>query len=55
MIFAAKEAVEKRSRNRGRREGRQAERERISKVLAELGVALTPGQARAVAGESDKE
>ena len=67
MIFAAKEAVEKRARNRGRlegieegrtkghQEGRQAERERISKVLAELGVALTPEQARAVAGEPDKE
>ena len=51
MIFAAKEAVEKRARNRGRKE----ERERISKVLAELGVALTPEQARAVAGEPDKE
>ena len=67
MIFAAKEAVEKRARNRGRlegieegrtkghQEGRQAERERISRVLAELGMALTPEQARAVAGESDKE
>ena len=55
MIFAAKEAVEKRARNRGRQEGRQAERERISKVLADLGVALTPEQARAVAGEPDKE
>ena len=55
MIFAAKEAVEKRARNRGRQEGRQAERERISKVLAELGLALTPEQARAVAGEPDKE
>ena len=51
MIFAAKEAVEKRARNRGRKE----ERERISKVLAELGVALTPEQARAVAEEPDKE
>ena len=51
MIFAAKEAVEKRARKRGRKE----ERERISKVLAELGVALTPEQARAVAGEPDEE
>ena len=91
MIFAAKEAVEKRARNRGRlegieegrtkgieegrtkgieegrtkgieegrtkghQEGRQAERERISKVLAELGMALTPEQARAVAGEHDED
>ena len=51
MIFAAKEAVEKRARKRGRKE----ERERISKVLAELGVALTPEQARAVAGEHDED
>ena len=67
MIFAAKEAVEKRSRNRGRQEGieegrtkghqegRQAERERISKALAELGESLTPRQARIIAGESDKD
>ena len=71
MIFAAKEAVEKRARKRGRQEGieegrkegieegrtkgHQEERERISRVLADLGVALTPEQARAVAGESDKE
>ena len=75
MIFAAKEAVEKRARNRGRQEGieegrtkgieegrtkghqegRQAERERISRVLAELGMALTPEQARAVAGEPDND
>ena len=59
MIFAAKEAVEKRARNRGRQEGieegRKAERKRISRVLADLGVALTPEQARAVAGEPDKE
>ena len=81
MIFAAKEAVERRARERrrqagrpesckggfwesyktafkegfreGREEGRQAERERISKALAELGVALTPEQARIIAGESN--
>ena len=51
MIFAAKEAVEKRARNRGRKE----ERERISKALAELGESLTPRQARIIAGESDKD
>ena len=91
MIFAAKEAVERRARERrrqaglpesckggfwesyktafkegfregreegckkGRQEGRKAERERIIKALAELGLALTPEQARAVAGEPDKE
>ena len=51
MIFAAKEAVEKRARNRGRKE----ERERISKALAELGESLTPRQARIIAGEPDEE
>ena len=83
MIFAAKEAVERRARERrrqagvperckggflenykigfkegfregrqeGYREGRQAERDRISKVLAELGIPLTPEQARIIAGE----
>ena len=55
MIFAAKEAVEKRARKRGRQEGRQEERERISKALAELGESLTPRQARIIAGESDKD
>ena len=93
MIFAAKEAVERRARERrrqaglpesckggfwgsyktafkegfregreegrkkgieeGRTKGRQEERERISKALAELGVALTPEQARIIAGESN--
>ena len=71
MIFAAKEAVEKGARKRGRQEGhqegiqegiqkgiqkgRKEERERISKVLAELGVSLTPEQARAIAGETDND
>ena len=55
MIFAAKEAVEKRARKRGRQEGRQEERERISKALADLGVALTPRQARIIAGEPNEE
>ena len=42
MWFAAKEAVEKRATERGRREGRQEERERIGQALAELGINLPP-------------
>ena len=61
MFFAAKEAVENRAMERGRRvgrqegrqegiqEGREAERERISKTLAQYGVPLTPEQARILA------
>ena len=51
MFFAAKEAVEKRAMERGRREGIQAERERISKTLAQYGVPLTPEQIRVLSGE----
>ena len=51
MFFAAKEAVEKRAMERGRREGIQAERERISKTLAQYGVPLTPEQVRVLSGE----
>ena len=63
MFFAAKEAVEKRAMERGRRvgrqegrqegiqEGRDAERERISKTLAQYGVPLTPEQIRVLSGE----
>ena len=57
MIFAAKEAVEKRARRRGREEGREEalreERERISKVLKEHGVAPDSELARSLAGESE--
>ena len=42
MFFAAKEAVEKRAVKRGIQQGRQEERERISRVLAEHGVELPP-------------
>ena len=42
MWFAAREAVERRATERGRREGRQEERERITKALAEHGVELPP-------------
>ena len=54
MFFAAKEAVEKRAMERGRREGIQAERERISKTLAQYGVPLTPEQIKVLSGEMDK-
>ena len=53
MWFAAKEAVEKRATERGRREGRQEERERISKTLAEHGVEIPPEVASILADESD--
>ena len=49
MWFAAKEAVEKRAMERGRRQ----ERERIKKALAEHGVKLPPEVAGILAGESD--
>ena len=55
MFFAAKEAVEKRAMERGRRvgrqEGRDAERARISKTLAQYGVPLTPEQIKVLSGE----
>ena len=55
MFFAAKEAVEKRAMERGRRvgrqEGREAERARISKTLAQYGVPLTPEQVKVLSGE----
>ncbi len=58
MFFAAKEAVEKRAMERGRRvgrqEGREAERARISKTLAQYGVPLTPEQIKVLSGEIDK-
>ncbi len=51
MFFAAKEAVEKKARERGRREGRREERERISKVLEQQGVPLSPELVRVLSGE----
>ncbi len=53
MFFAAKEAVEKKSRERGRQEGRREERARISKVLEQHGVTLTPELAKSLAGDSE--
>ena len=56
MIFAAKEAVEKRDMERGRRvgiqEGRQEERERIEQILERHGVELPPEVAEMIARES---
>ena len=53
MFFAAKEAVERRAKAKGRQEGVRAERERINKVLAETeeGVTLTPELIRKLTGE----
>ena len=50
MFFAAKEAIEKKARARGRKE----ERERISKVLEQQGVPLTPELVRVLSGEPDE-
>ena len=53
MIFAAKEAVEKRAMRRGRKVGEQVERERIEKILQEEGIELPPEVARRIARESE--
>ena len=63
MIFAAKEAVERRARRKGREEGReegrqealQEERDRIERELAALenrGVPITPEMVRVIIRES---
>lgn len=63
MFFAAKEAVERKARERGRNEGIQqglrediragqrTERERISAALEQHGVRLTPDIAKILAGD----
>lgn len=51
MWFAAKEAVEKRAIERGRRQ----ERERIKKALTELGVELPPEVASILSSGSETE
>ena len=53
VIFAAKEAVEKKAMERGRQEARREERARISKVLAEHGVSPDSELARRLTGESE--
>ena len=55
VIFAAKEAVEKKATERGRREGQQAERERIEQeleLLARSGVDVPPEIARIITAKS---
>jgi hypothetical protein len=55
MIFAAKEAVEKKAMAKGRQEGQKAERERIEQGLEALeksGVTIPPEIARIIARES---
>lgn len=57
LFFAAKEAVERKARERGRREGieagRQAERERIIKILEAHGASLSPELVKDLAGEEE--
>ena len=53
MFFAAKEAVARKARERGWQEGRQEERARISKVLEQHGVTLTPELAKSLAGDPE--
>ena len=51
VFFAAKEFVEKGAMKRGR----QAERERIQREMAELGVSLTPEQVKILFRETGKD
>lgn len=50
VIFAAKEAVERRAMEKGRK----AERERIEQILEQEGVEIPPRVARRIARESDQ-
>lgn len=52
MIFAAKEAVERRAMEKGRRVGEQAERERIMRELEKSGVEIPPEVARIISPDS---
>ena len=55
VIFAAKEAVERRAMEKGRKvgleEGRQEERERIAQALKQQGVEIPPELARILASD----
>lgn len=53
VFFAAKEAVEKRARAKGKVEGRKEERERIRRELAAQGMPLTPEQVAILTRESE--
>ena len=55
MIFAAKEAVERKAMEKGRKEGQKEERERIERELVALeknGIQIPPEIARIIAQES---
>ena len=57
VIFAAKEAVEKRAMEKGRKvgveEGRQEERKRIAQTLEQHGIEIPPEVARIIAREPE--
>ena len=53
VIFAAKEAVERRAMEKGRRAGQIAERERILRELEKSGVEIPPEVSRIIARESE--
>ena len=54
LFFAAKEAVERKARERGRREGIAAERERIARILEAHGDSLSPELAQRLAGDEEQ-
>ena len=54
MIFAAKEAVEKKAMQASAKEGEKAERERIVRELEQSGVPVPPEIARIINRESDQ-
>ena len=55
MFFAAREAVERKARERGRQEGRregiEAERARIVRILEAHGASISPELAARLAGD----
>ncbi len=57
LFFAAKEAVERKARERGRREGveagRQAERKRIIRILETHGASLSPELVKDLTGDEE--
>ena len=53
MFFAAKQAAERKARERGRKEGIKEEREQISKMLKEEGVSLSPELAKRLTSDPE--
>ena len=53
MFFAAKEAVERKARERGRREGIEAERKRIVRILEAHGASISPEMAKELTDDSE--